>query len=58
MKLYSEPYILLKGLFGKELKQVDEERVKIYVLYDGMEHLSKNLTEGIQNRYPVLTRDA
>ena len=41
-----------KDYSGKELKQVDEELVKIYELLDAAEHLVVNIKEGIQTRHP------
>ncbi|KAL7541337.1 hypothetical protein ACHAXR_010827 [Thalassiosira sp. AJA248-18] len=40
----------------KGLKQVDEELIKVYDLLDGMKHLSENLKEEIQSRFPVVKR--
>lgn len=38
---------------GKDVRQVIEELVKVYELYDGMDHLIANLNEEIHCRFPV-----
>ena len=45
-----------KDLDGKELKQIDEENVKLYVLFGGMDHLVENMKESIEARYPTKPR--
>jgi len=45
-----------KDYSGKELKQVDEELVKIYELLGTAEHLVVNIKEGIQTRHPKAPR--
>jgi hypothetical protein len=45
-----------KDYSGKELKQVDDELVKIYELLGGAEHLVENVKEGIQTRHPKAPR--
>eukprot|EP00585_Thalassiosira_rotula_P001363 CAMPEP_0196147344 /NCGR_PEP_ID=MMETSP0910-20130528/25203_1 /TAXON_ID=49265 /ORGANISM="Thalassiosira rotula, Strain GSO102" /LENGTH=1458 /DNA_ID=CAMNT_0041409743 /DNA_START=91 /DNA_END=4467 /DNA_ORIENTATION=- len=45
-----------KDLSGKDLKQVDEELIKVYGLFDGMGHVGDNLKEGILAHFPVLKR--
>ena len=38
---------------GKDARQVTDELVKVYELYDGMNHLVANLNEEIHGRFPV-----
>jgi len=45
-----------KDLDGKELKQIDEEVVKLYVLFGDMDHLVQNMKESIEARYPTKPR--
>lgn len=45
-----------KDLSGKELKEVDEELIKVYGLFEGMEYLIENSKESIQSRFPALKR--
>ena len=45
-----------KDLDGKELKQIDEEVVKLYVLFGDMDHLVENMKESIEARYPTKPR--
>ena len=45
-----------KDLSGNGLKEVDEELVKVFGLFEGMDHLSENLKEGIQCHFPVVKR--
>ena len=45
-----------KDLDGKELKQIDKEVVKLYVLFGDMDHLVENMKESIEARYPTKPR--